>query len=132
MLGAMSGFLLRFTAASVTALAVAAFGTSSALAGDDDSLTVGRQLFVLAYAAAQTGAPLPSLEDPAELRAYPLYPYLERARVIRALGKIKGPGPIPADDDARAFLGAHAGEPVAPDVRRAWLRSLAARTEWST
>ncbi|HEX5046883.1 MAG TPA: transglycosylase SLT domain-containing protein [Gammaproteobacteria bacterium] len=128
----MSGFLERLAAHSAAALVFAALGASSAFAGDDDPLIVGRQLFVLAYAAAETGAPLPSLEDPAELRGYPLYPYLERARLIRALGKIKGPGPLPVDDDARAFLAAHAGEPVAPDLRRAWLRSLAARAEWST
>ncbi|HZF30291.1 MAG TPA: transglycosylase SLT domain-containing protein [Gammaproteobacteria bacterium] len=122
----------RLTAPLVAALAVAAFGVSSALAADDDPLAAPRQLFVLAYAAAETGAPLPSLTDPAELRAYPLYSYLERARLIRALGKIKGVDPLAADEDARAFLAAHAGEPVAADLRRAWLRSLAARAQWST
>jgi soluble lytic murein transglycosylase len=132
MLGAMSGFFFRLNVARMAAFVVTCFSVSSAVAADDDPLTGARQLFVLAYAAAQTGMPLPSLEDPEELRGYPLYPYLERARLIRALGTIKGPGPIPADDDARAFLAAHAGEPVAPDLRRAWLRSLAAREEWST
>lgn len=122
----------RLTAPVLAALAVAAFGASSALAADDDPLAAPRELFVLAFAAAEAGVPLTSAADPAELRAYPLYPYLERARLIRALGKTKDAGPVAADDDARAFLATHAGEPVAADLRRAWLRSLAARTQWPT
>ena len=52
---------------------------------DDDPLASARQLFVLAYAAAEAGAPLPLAAEPAALRDYALYPYLERARLTSAL-----------------------------------------------
>jgi soluble lytic murein transglycosylase len=95
--------------------------------GADDPLAPTRKLFTLAYAAAEAGAPLP--RDSAALRTYPLYPYLQRARLVRTLGKAAGPiGP--ADRETEAFLTEHAGEPVAADLRRAWLRSLAARSLW--
>ena len=34
------------------------------------------------------------------------------------------------DDDVGAFLDAHAGEPLAADLRRTWLSSLGAREQW--
>jgi soluble lytic murein transglycosylase len=125
----MPAFLRRLTAPCVAALALAAIA-APVRAADEDPLAGTRQQFVLAYAAAEAGAALSSAADPPELRAYPLYPYLERARLIRALGNAKGEGPLAADDEARAFLASHAAEPVAADLQRAWLRSLAARSRW--
>jgi soluble lytic murein transglycosylase len=98
-------------------------------AAADDSLAGTRQVFVLAYAAVEAGAPLPSSVDPEALRDYPLYPYLERARLVRALGRASA-DPSKTDDGVRAFLAEHAGEPVAAELRRAWLASLAARQQW--
>jgi soluble lytic murein transglycosylase len=100
---------------------------SAALA--DDPLAGTRQVFVLAYAAVEAGAPLPSSIDPEALRDYPLYPYLERARLLRALGRAAA-DPTKTDEDVRAFLAEHAGEPVAVELRRAWLANLAARQQW--
>lgn len=106
-----------------------AFVGSSALA--DDPLAGARQVFLLAYATVEAGAPLPSSIDPEALRDYPLYPYLERARLTRALARPQ-PDSSTVDDDVRAFLAEHAGEPVSSDLRRAWLASLASREQWQT
>ena len=116
------------TPARFAALLLALVG-SSALA--DDPFAGARQIFLLAYAAVEVGAPLPSAIDPEALRDYPLYPYLERARLAHALGRAQ-PDSSAVDDDVRAFLAEHAGEPVATDLRRAWLASLASRQQWQT
>jgi len=102
---------------------------AASAAADDDPLASARQLFVLAYAAAEAGAPLPLAVEPAALRDYPLYPYLERARLTGAL-RGAAQGWTSTDDDVRAFLDAHAGEPVAADLRRTWLSSLGEREQW--
>jgi soluble lytic murein transglycosylase len=96
---------------------------------DDDSLAPVRTLFVLQYAALESGATLPSAADSAALRAYPLYPYLQRARIAGALRKAKD-GRAAVDDQAEEFLAQYHGQPVAADLRRAWLKSLAARNQW--
>jgi len=116
------------TPARFAALLLALVG-SSALA--DDPFAGARQVFLLAYAAVEAGAPLPSAIDPEALRAYPLYPYLERARLTHALGRAQSDSST-VDDDVRAFLAEHAGEPVSTDLRRAWLASLASRQKWET
>src|SRR5690606_34456955 len=68
-------------------------------------------------------------DDSARLRAYPLYPYLEAARLVHALETAEGPD---ADVDAasRAFLERHGDEPVTRAVRRARLESFARRKLW--
>jgi soluble lytic murein transglycosylase len=97
----------------------------------DEPLAGARQVFLLAYAAVEAGAPLPSSIDSQALRDYPLYPYLERARLMRALAKAQ-PDSSTVDDNVRDFLAEHAGEPVATELRRAWLASLATRQQWQT
>jgi peptidoglycan lytic transglycosylase len=117
-------------------LLLGAIGAPAHAANDDDPYAATRAIFLLAYAAIESGAPVPSAAEPAELRSYPLYPYLERARIMRALRKTEAGKPAAAetrvDEQAAAFLAAHAGEPVAADLRRAWLRNLAARSQWAT
>jgi soluble lytic murein transglycosylase len=67
--------------------------------------------------------------DDEALRAYVLYPYLRAARLARALAHAKGAWQE-ADAATAEFL-AQAGEgPVALDLRRAWLASLARRASW--
>jgi soluble lytic murein transglycosylase len=117
------------SAAVLFCAAVLVTSASRGAAADDDELAGARQLFMLAYAAAELGTPLPATNDPQALRYYPLYPYLQRARLVRALAG-STPGWSTTDDDVRAFLDAHAGEPVGMELRRAWLSSLAARGEW--
>ena len=106
-------------------------GVAAGAIAREDPFAAARESFAREYAALESGAPLPNAADSAALRDYPLYAYLERARIVRALDKTRGPlGTV--DDQAREFLDAHHGEPVAPELRRVWLRSLAARAEWAT
>lgn len=69
----------------------------------------------------------PDQQDSAALRAYVIYDYLTVARFRRDLDQ------KPSDElDAaiNAFLEAHAGQPVAKNLRIDWLTSLANRRKW--
>lgn len=98
-----------------------AAGTASSV---DDATQSQRQQFRQSWEAIQT--------DPAafvllaELADYPLRGYLQAAALSARLGTDNAP-----DDDAvRRFLAAHAGEPVAWRLERAWLLDLAQREQW--
>jgi soluble lytic murein transglycosylase len=104
-------------------------------------LAEGRVQFMAAYALANDGV-TETTTDSDVLRAYPLYPYLQAARIRRALdallvnsrgGASTNPTAptIDADAAAAAFLAEHAGEPVGESLRRTWLASLAARKQWN-
>lgn len=87
-----------------------------------------RAEFRLAYELARNG--LPQLgPDREALRGYVLYPYLEAARHSRDVARAGGEW-APADDAVRAFLDRHDGQPVAFNLRVAWLQSLARRERW--
>jgi soluble lytic murein transglycosylase len=109
------------------ALAACGWSSQSAVAAED-ALAKQRRVFEKAYAAAIAGEPATS-NDSKRLRAYPLYPYLQAARIQRAL---RGSQDALADIDQRAevFLSRFNREPVTREVRRAWLTSLAERREW--
>ena len=83
----------------------------SAAVADDPQATV-RAEFRSAYDAAETAAARPN--DSAALRAYALYPYLERARIAADL---RGPDEraAQADELARAFLARHASPPCSSE-----------------
>jgi len=95
----------------------------------EDEFAKVREQFIQAYARVNSAAAPESDSD--ALRAYPLYPYLEAARLRRDLLASVAPDQ-PADAAADAFLTQHAREPVTRDVRYAWLTSLAARRQWAT
>jgi len=97
-------------------------------AESEASLAEARAEFLAALRAARAGA-AGGADDSARLRAYPLYPYLEAARLVRALETADGPG-ADADAASRAFLERHGDEPVTRAVRRARLESLARRELW--
>jgi soluble lytic murein transglycosylase len=102
--------------------------TPPSVAGSSASYADARNAFRQAYARALTGE-TDSNGDSASLRAYPLYPYLQAARLRQALSG--RPQLLPgADERAAAFVAAHADEPVARGLRRAWLDSLADRKRW--
>jgi soluble lytic murein transglycosylase len=103
-----------------------ALALNLAQAADDDRFAGVREHFLLTWTALQSGLPAPAMLDGDALRAYPLYPYLESARISRALRA----GSAGADDDARRFLDRHEPEPVGRGLRRTWLRSLADREQW--
>ncbi len=90
-----------------------------------------REEFVAAMRRAETG--VDGLDtgsrDSERLQGYPLYPYLEAARIVVALREADAPQ-SPADRAAEAFLARHDGQPVANDVRDAWMESLARRELW--
>jgi soluble lytic murein transglycosylase len=91
-----------------------------------DPYASARTEFLAAYAAAgeppADTAAAPS--DSEALRSYPLYPYLQAARLQRRL----------EDPDAtaaiEAFLDQHGDAPVARSLRRSWLMTLAQRKAW--
>ncbi|MGH8241210.1 MAG: hypothetical protein ACREXP_29915, partial [Steroidobacteraceae bacterium] len=69
--------------------------------------------------------------DSEALRAYPLYPYLQAARIRRALvdaGQELGS----VDQRAQTFVTYYENEPVGRNLRRVWLTSLAERGQWQT
>lgn len=109
--------------------ALLALYAAAASADDTDRWLEARKLFVDAYAAAEAGAAAPRDGDPKALRQYPLYPYLQRARIARALDKV-GERWAPVDDAARKFVERHSAEPVADDLRALWLGTLARRAQW--
>src|SRR5690606_6547442 len=93
------------------------------------SLAEARAEFVRALRAVRAGANGGASTDSDRLRAYPLYPYLEAARLVRALEAAAGPDTA-ADDASRAFLEKHGDAPVTRAVRRARLDSFARRKLW--
>ena len=97
-----------------------------------DSQSAAREAFVAAHREAVAGLPAPDGGDGEALRQYPLYPYLQAARLEHALRGATGAaaGELPADTEARRFLAEFGAEPVGRIVRAAWLASLAERSRW--
>ena len=95
-------------------------------AGDSnpDPHAAARREFIAALEQAQRGVPLPPAGDSEALRSYPLYPYLQAARLQRRFGD---PAAAP---EIQEFLEAHAGAPVSASLRRSWLMELALRRQW--
>ncbi len=118
-----------FRVFSAAALALLSFASAHAV-GTAESYAQARKSFQEAYARISADVKEPAAEDSAELRAYPLYPYLEAARIQQALRLEPGP-PGEADKQAEAFISAYAQDPVSRGVRRAWLESLARRSLWA-
>lgn len=88
-----------------------------------------RELFVRAYARVDSDTAHSGEIDSERLRDYPLYPYLQAARLRRAL--LNTTDSLESVDQRTAtFLAYYEREPVARDVRRAWLTSLAQRKQW--
>jgi len=110
----------------VALIAVAWLGTTIAA---DDPFKNTRTTFMLAYARVGTNTTDVSPTDSEELRTYPLYSYLQSARIRSALEKPKG-SLDSVDQRAATFLTYYEREPVARDLRRAWLASLAERQQW--
>lgn len=91
---------------------------------DGERLAGVRTAFVEAFELQRQG--LPAEDDSSELRAYPLYSYLQAARLEQALLD-EEPG---ADARVEAFLTEFGEDPVGLAPRRKWLESLAGRKRW--
>ncbi|MEQ1440383.1 transglycosylase SLT domain-containing protein [Fontimonas sp. SYSU GA230001] len=85
-----------------------------------------RERFRQALELAQRGQAART-DDDAELRGYVLYPDLQAARWLAALRK---DADAELDRRVEAFVRAHPQLPATPELRRAWLSSLAARGLW--
>ena len=68
--------------------------------------------------------------DSEALRNYPLYPYLQAARIRRALADA-GEELGSVDQRAQTFITYYENEPVGRNLRRVWLTSLAERGQWA-
>ncbi len=114
-------------------LLLAAGSVPLLVSADEDPLAAQRDAFRSAYSAATTAATTgaPAVADSAELKAYPLYAYLQAARIQWALSR--APQAVPADTDTRAaaLLKSLGEQPLSRDLRRAWLASLASRRDWN-
>jgi soluble lytic murein transglycosylase len=94
-----------------------------------------REAFRVALAAVQASPVAPPGGDSEALQRYPLYPYLQAARLNRQLALL-APSPatgqsLPLDDEIAALLAHYAGQPVTRSLRANWLQSLAARKAWT-
>ncbi|MET0534551.1 MAG: transglycosylase SLT domain-containing protein [Steroidobacter sp.] len=92
-----------------------------------DPLKNTREAFKDAYANVASIAEQP--KDSEALRNYPLYPYLQAARIKRAL-EVSTNELGEADQRAELFVTQYGREPVGRDLRNAWLTSLAMRLQW--
>jgi soluble lytic murein transglycosylase len=115
----------------VTALWLVAACADSPMVADDERFAEARERFLLAHAALRSGLLTRSVLDDETLREYPLFPYLQAGLIERDLRETREPWSA-ADDEARAFLGGYDGEPVARNLQRVWLDSLARRGQWET
>lgn len=112
---------------SLLALSLLSLTGGMALAAKDPYKRT-REVFQEAYAQAST-QPTDEKKDSEALRNYPLYPYLQAARIKRALDEASDAFG-PADRSAETFITYYEREPVGRDVRGAWLTSLALRQQW--
>jgi soluble lytic murein transglycosylase len=97
-------------------------------AANDDPYEKVRATFQQAYADVDDPA-AKRRPDSAALRSYPLYPYLQAARIRRALADA-GDEIGSVDQRAQTFVTYHESDPVGRSVRRVWLASLAERGHW--
>ncbi len=113
----------------------ACFLTGCALTGiqaasPTDPLVAQRNEFRQAYEQV-ANAPASEDADSTGLRSYVLYPYLQAARLVRALSAAGTDVPTALDEQIASFVRANDLEPVAQELRRSWLASLAMRARWS-
>jgi soluble lytic murein transglycosylase len=120
----MQKFRLRATfLAALTFIAGVAAAASA-----DDPFERERAEFLRLYRAAQQGQDAGEKISEA-LRTYPLFPYVQAARLRRAV--TQGPSDVSVDERVGQFLTQYGSEPVTRELRAAWLKSLASRSQWS-
>jgi soluble lytic murein transglycosylase len=105
-------------------LLILLFG-APAIHADEDPFEAARAEFMRASTELATG----DANDSRALRDYPLYPYLQSARLRRELTRAVDWSA--ADERAKQFLEFYDVEPVGRALRQAWLESLARREQWS-
>lgn len=114
-----------------TSLLLSALFLGAAAHGAEDPYKASRDAFQRAYENVESGAADLPEADNEGLRNYPLYPYLQAARLRRALlNSLESPEAT--DQRIETFLASYGREPVTRELRRAWLTSLADRAVWTT
>jgi soluble lytic murein transglycosylase len=116
-----SSFCGAFTA--TLALLVASPASAGSIAADAPV----RAEFQQAYERVFSN-PLDADNDSESLRHYVLYPYLQAARIRRALELSADAQSV--DKRAAEFIARYDQMPVARGVRHSWLQSLARRSQW--
>lgn len=98
----------------------------------DDPLAAARSEFALALAAAEAGVPAVA-DDGERLRGYPLFPYLEAARLRLRMARraASSDGDAGLDDAIAAFLAKQGAAPVAKELRSQWAAHLVGREDWA-
>jgi soluble lytic murein transglycosylase len=112
------------TATLALLCSIAAHGAGSAM-----SYAGARKAFQEAYARVSANIPETAADDSEGLKTYPLYPYLVAARIQQALSG-NAASLAGADKQAADFIAAYGQVPVSRGLRRAWLDSLARRSQW--
>jgi soluble lytic murein transglycosylase len=119
----------RFIGSGSIATAAMLCAVSAQGAEAEASYAEARKAFQAAYARVIANFPDESASDSDALKSYPLYPYLEAARIRQALnGRPESLARV--DQLAADFIAAHEQAPVSRGLRRAWLDSLAQRAKW--
>lgn len=120
---------------------------ASAALHADDEVDATRANVRLAFQSAMANVSadpyVPSGGDPEALQRYPLYPYLQAARLNRRLALQPPPADpqaaaavqpaatgVTLDDEIAALLSQQGDRPVTRALRSNWLQSLAARKDW--
>jgi soluble lytic murein transglycosylase len=115
----------RLAASLVTFIAVMSPGAAAqAEAASIEFPAEVRRQFLDAYTRASKGMAPAAGADSADLKAYPLYPYVEAARLER---RLDDPAAAP---EVQAFLDRYGDQAVARPIRREWLMTLALRKQW--
>ena len=104
---------------------------------EGDAYAEARAQFQSAWSTVETAPLEPPPADSDALRTYPLYPYLQAARLERQLTLVPAPKPdapvaglLPLDSSIETFLATVNDQPVSRGLRRDWLKSLANRRAW--
>jgi soluble lytic murein transglycosylase len=111
----------------VRAIALLLALAGGAVFGAEVDLAAQRTAFASALALTRAG--VAQNAEIEALQAYPLYPYLQAARLQRQVAD--APDPL-VDQQVMAFLDANAGSLWTRELRRFWLGSLADRAAWET
>ena len=101
---------------------------ASAASGVDDPYRRERAEFIRLYKNALSGQDAAAPVSEA-LRTYPLFPYLQAARLRQAV--LDTPLSDANDERVQTFLQTYDGDAVTREVRHAWLTSLAERKRWA-
>lgn len=119
---------MRCAAFFIRALATClALSWATCMAAANDTLAAARAEFRQAWDAIGTSS---TATDSPQLADYAPYTWLQAERLVQALRRAGEAVPATLDEATRAFLAAHEGEPAAQGLRRAFLASLAARSQW--